>query len=1755
MQNISTKLRIGFSIIVLILLAANSGTAAPDSVGTLHLTDDILRSRAAFAVVEEEIAHHLNLGALTAWDYQKLRGPVLLKIRTAIHFQLRQAFGRIVNTVDFGAALDSGSPSHRLSTPQVSKPILHKRAAEIIRDFIAQQHISVIIMSNALIGTGEAAAIRGLRGEVRYTYKIINGASVVIPIRNLAALIKRPFIREIWPNAKGSLQLKQSVPHIGADKVHRALNANPPGLGVTGAGVRVAVIDLGMAKHEEFGNRILKRKSRSIFSLRHGTRIAGIIGATATDGRVTGVAPEVGFLDATYSQLFTDNYDATIDAIEWAVENNADVINLSTGWSPWKFPRDGSDLMSQTIDRIVRGGVVFVVSAGNEPKRRNEGTLLADGEANHLFTPGGTAPHFPGRLITFTLLWDPKVAGNDLDLAILDRERKETHASRLHKHTHRQIPLVPGTVYEQITVDAATQSTFRIKVEARDVQNDQEYEVWADYGGFSKSGKTVLIPGYSEKAITVGAIDDGRNNRIYDNSGEGPSGNNSIKPEVVAPGVQIYSTVGENGYDYGDGTSFAAPHVAGVAALILDAVGKNEHDAWNFNPDEVKAAIVRGAQRGIGNIPTTPDNTYGAGLVKADNIIFGGTVPPGEIKRFEINPDLRVSSFGGYDLAADNYLTAAISWESTEHNLDLVLIDASTGRKIPESNLTTLAGANWEKIDAPPYSAISYYLDVVNKSKENVDFTGAATYPIRPGTFPDLVVKSVAVDKGVLAPSARFRLAAIVENRGTRASSATVLRYYRSSDAVISTSDTKVGEDDRIEALNPDGREANFTNLRAPETPGTYYYGVCVDSTDSETDTRNNCSKAVSITVEAAQVPDLVVKSVAVDKEVLAPSARFKLAAIVENRGTRASDATTLRYYRSSDAVISTSDTEVGEDDRIEGLNPDGRDANFTNLRAPETPGTYYYGVCIDSVDRETDTGNNCSEAVSITVEAAQTSAPDLIVESLRVDDRTIGPGNTIAPGDRFQLEVVLRNQGEAAMTNRADLDYYYSSDATLTGTGNDIRASGDPINPLEPNATDNLTEYITAPAVPGVYYYGVCISDVDEERNRANNCSPTDQVIRITVDPNASVVDGIDLYIPDIRFKLRDATIVEEPVLLPGDRFRIYLTVGNRGKSDDDYDKRRIYFLSSPDAHIDGYRKGNEQDLSRIYLRTLRAGRTKVRQSPLIEAPETPGTYYYGAEVQATSTEKNHGTAGNNTSTAATLIVNKKPSVSKNLPAQTMEIGTPVTLDLGSYFSDQENLTYAAVLVPATPQVVALSISGATLKLTPRQAGTAKVKVTAKDPYHSAEDTRWKTEQEFEVVITQTDDREPLTAIYWYTDPWVTVQRANLDGTNVQNIITITETSGLSGIALDIKGNKIYWIANDYTTRMIKIQRANLDGTNRQDILTMPKVEPGGARNIALDIKGNKIYWTVHQLITTDETPVSAKIVGGISKIQRANLDGTNKQDILTISGSGLIADIALDITGGKIYWTNNGAIFGGVGKIQCANLDGTNKQDIFTTPNDQEGLLHGIALDETAAKVYWANDDKIQRANLDGTNVQNIITAGLCCFCHDIALDGTGGKLYWSSLEFGEGPATAKVQCANLDGTNKQDILTMEGLRASIDIALGPAAGLAAPMLINTSAATIPTGTALLPNYPNPFNPETWIPYQLARDADVTLTIYDVRGTVVRRLELGHQPAGFYQSRGRAAHWDGRNHLGEKVASGLYFYTFTAGDFTATQKLLIRK
>ena len=231
----------------------------------------------------------------------------------------------------------------------------------------------------------------------------------------------------------------------------------------------------------------------------------------------------------------------------------------------------------------------------------------------------------------------------------------------------------------------------------------------------------------------------------------------------------------------------------------------------------------------------------------------------------------------------------------------------------------------------------------------------SATTGVAPA--PDLVVETPTVDASAPAAGSRFTLSATVRNQGSGRSASTTLRYYRSTDSTITTGDTAVGTDS-VSGLAAAGSSDESTSLTAPSTPGTYYYGACVDTVSDESDTTNNCSAAVTVTVGAAPAPDLVVETPTVDASAPAAGSRFTLSTTVRNQGNGSSAFTTLRYYRSTDSTITTGDTEVGTDS-VSGLNPSGSSAETIGLTAPSTPGTYYYGACVDTVSDESDTTNN----------------------------------------------------------------------------------------------------------------------------------------------------------------------------------------------------------------------------------------------------------------------------------------------------------------------------------------------------------------------------------------------------------------------------------------------------------------------------------------------------------------------------------------------------------------------------------------------------------------------------------------------------------------------------------------------------------------------------------------------------------------------------------------------------------------------------
>ncbi len=159
------------------------------------------------------------------------------------------------------------------------------------------------------------------------------------------------------------------------------------------------------------------------------------------------------------------------------------------------------------------------------------------------------------------------------------------------------------------------------------------------------------------------------------------------------------------------------------------------------------------------------------------------------------------------------------------------------------------------------------------------------------------------------------------------------------------------------------------------------------------------------------------------------------------------------------------------------------------------------------------------------------------------------------------------------------------------------------------------------------------------------------------------------------------------------------------------------------------------------------------------------------------------------------------------------------------------------------------------------------------------------------------------------------------------------------------------------------------------------------------------------------------------------------------------------------------------------------------------------------------------------------------------DVNNDGVVNLL--DLLEVLRNVGTDNLQC-DVNGDEKVDMADCNKIKTYLDNSF---------RLPHSFENLLERNTRLLTNYPNPFNPETWIPYQLARTAEVSISIHAADGTEVRTLDLGHRPAGLYLQRSRAAYWDGRNTLGEEVASGIYFYTLSTGDFTTIGRMVIRR
>ena len=251
---------------------------------------------------------------------------------------------------------------------------------------------------------------------------------------------------------------------------------------------------------------------------------------------------------------------------------------------------------------------------------------------------------------------------------------------------------------------------------------------------------------------------------------------------------------------------------------------------------------------------------------------------------------------------------------------------------------------------------------------------------------------------------------------------------------------------------------------------------------------------------------------------------------------------------------------------------------------------------------------------------------------------------------------------------------------------------------------------------------------------------------------------------------------------------------------------------------------------------------------------------------------------------------------------------------------------------------------------------------------------------------------------------------------------------------------------------------------------------------------------------------------------------------------------------------FTNGWAVYNRSGAAQEISL----AEDTTGVASGQTGRKHQLA--DLDGEIYLRAGTRPAPTDINGDGVVNILDLILVAqnfgtTKSDINGDGTTNilDLILVAQHLGETstPAAPAALPVSLSPETVQEWIDMA--HAQNDGSVVFAQGIA--MLEKLLALMIPDKTVLRANYPNPFNPETWIPYHLADDTAVRISIYDIQGALVRQFNIGHQKAGYYTDRTRAAYWDGLNEIGEPVASGIYFYTLTTDDYTGTRRMVILK
>ena len=285
-----------------------------------------------------------------------------------------------------------------------------------------------------------------------------------------------------------------------------------------------------------------------------------------------------------------------------------------------------------------------------------------------------------------------------------------------------------------------------------------------------------------------------------------------------------------------------------------------------------------------------------------------------------------------------------------------------------------------------------------------------------------------------------------------------------------------------------------------------------------------------------------------------------------------------------------------------------------------------------------------------------------------------------------------------------------------------------------------------------------------------------------------------------------------------------------------------------------------------------------------------------------------------------------------------------------------------------------------------------------------------------------------------------------------------------------------------------------------------------------------------------------------------------TNVSDIAGLFDEGVVSTIVISTDGGfeLVSDTTDAAVMGDAAYLVTASAAGT------ATLLGDGWTYSGMAGAAPIALAGYSVDGQTAVLDVNGAVVDEV--TGLAREGFRVKVKNLSTKASLSrvtSVETAEGYNMTFVDLKAGNAARIGDVLEISADSPSPLIGVTPVRHIVTTDDVKSGileledliAYEIPAETELLRNYPNPFNPETWIPYRLAEDADVSLTIYDVNGTVVRSIDVGHQSAAVYESRSKAIYWDGRNRFGEQVASGIYFYSLSAGDFSATRKMVILK